>query len=115
MSPQNRRLRESVLADVLRIMDLTRFDGAHPFHGITNQLLFWLSRLKPACSQVERDEEGLHEVWACLSDKINRITLSKTLVQMAEQTFSRAGLDIPRADGACAGPLDVGDSRPSRG
>ena len=79
-------------------MDLVRFDSTHPFQSITNQLLHWLFSLDSAvriCLQIEGEEESLREVWAGLSDKTNKVTISKTLLQMAEQTFHRAGLAIP--------------------
>lgn len=77
-----------------------QFDNDHPFSGTTAQLLSWLlsrERVVRECLQsdsVDFHADQLSDIRTAVSDRINGISL-KAIVEMAEQSFRRGGMQIP--------------------
>lgn len=77
-----------------------QFDNDHPFSGTTAQLLSWLLSREGVvreCLQsdsVDFHADQLSDIWTAVSDRINGISL-KAIVEMAEQSFRRGGMQIP--------------------
>lgn len=77
-----------------------RFNNDHPFSGTSAQLLSWLFSREGVvrdCLQsdaVDGHADQLADIWTAASDRINGISL-KAIVEMAEQSFRRGGMQIP--------------------
>lgn len=100
LSPDTQVLRQAILSKLLAVIKLVRFNNDHPLSGTSAQLLSWLFSREGVvreCLQldsVDGHADQLADIWTAVSDRINGISL-KAIVEMAEQSFRRGGMQIP--------------------